>query len=130
MQNFNVGDWVIYGLDIGQIKKIEGDYAVFSDGSFETSGRLVEDFRPLNLRNKRIIENMDIYYKRLDKIAGHVGFNYPRISNWFADMALKIIDNEDFEKAGYEKVNEFLQDARDHKPVIDGVQLFRPVAAQ
>ncbi len=78
---WNVGDWVIYRLDIGQIKELRPDgMASFSEGFFETSGKLVDGFRPLTLRNKRIIETIDIIYNRLRSINGEAGFNYPRIS--------------------------------------------------
>lgn len=125
---WNVGDWVIFDLAVGQIKELrENDCATFSDGFFETSGRLVERFRPLTLRNKRIVESFEAYYRRLDQIAGHGGFNHPRISQHFAQLALDAIDgDEEGGKAVYEKAQQFLEEARHYKAVIQGVPLFRP----
>lgn len=124
---WKVGDWVIFDLSVGQIKELrDNDYASFSDGSFKTCGRLVDRFRPLTLRNKQIVENFDIYYNRLLEIDGEDGFNYPRISQYFAQLAIDAIDGEENNKEPYNKANQFISDAREYKPLIQGVSLFRP----
>lgn len=119
------GDWVVFDLRVGQIKEIhDGKYPEFSDGSICTSGRIAGRCRPLNLRNKRIVETFNYYYNELRKIDGEAGFNYPDISCYFEQLSLDAIDGEDNEKM-YERAVEFLRAARDYKPTIDGVRLFR-----
>lgn len=123
--NYNVGDWVVFDLSIGQIKRMD-DYQEFSDGTFCTSGaRLADRFRPLTLRNKRTVEYFDYYYNELRNIAGEGGFNYPGISQYFAQLALDAMDGKEDDKTPYDKVQEFVRDARDYKPVIQGISLFR-----
>lgn len=123
---FNVGDWVVFDLSIGQIKELrEEGCVVFSDGFCETSGRLVERLRPLTLRNKRIVETFEIYYNRLREIDGEGGFNYPRISQYFTQLALNAIDNDNDVLDTYKKATEFVHEARKYTPVIQGVALFR-----
>lgn len=124
MAEWKVGDWVVFNLSIGQVMEV-GDWQEFSDGSFRTSGRLADRFRPLTLRNKRTIEYFDYYYNELRKINGEGGFNYPDISQYFAQLALDAMDGDDKDKTPYDKVQEFVRDARDYKPVIQGVGLFR-----
>lgn len=120
-----VGDWVIFDLKIGQIKELrDDDAASFSDGFFETSGRLTERFRPLTLRNKRVVETFSIYYERLREIDGEAGFNYPDIHLLFSRLALEAIDNEDCETP-FSKALQFVGDARSYKAGIQGVNLFR-----
>lgn len=120
-----VGDWVVFDLRVGQIKSIhDNEFPEFSDGSINTSGRIADRCRPLTLRNKRITEAVDYYYNELRKIDGEGGFNYPDISSYFSQLALDAIDGEDHEKM-YERAIEFVRAARDYKPTIDGVRLFR-----
>lgn len=124
---WNAGDWVVFDRAVGQIKEMREDgSASFSDGWFETSGRLVDRFRPLTLKNKRIVEWFDAVYDRLREIDGEAGFNYPDISRHFSSMALSAIDTDGEGKEFYDKANEFVAAARDYKPLIQGVQLFRP----
>jgi len=118
-----VGDWVVFDMKIGQIKKLE-EFDEFSDGMFSTSGRLADRFRPLTLRNKRIAETMDHYYRSLNEIDGERGFNYPDISRHFSQMTLNAIDGPDSEKM-FEGAQSFVRRARDYERVIDGVHLFR-----
>ena len=126
MTEWKAGDWVVFELDVGQIKELRDDgCASFSDGFCETSGRLVDRFRPLTLKNKRITETFNIYYKRLGEIDGQAGFNYPDINRYFSQLALHAIDATDDGKEFYDKGNEFVSAARDYTPVIDGVNLFR-----
>lgn len=120
-----VGDWVVFDLGIGQIKQLDDDYAVFSDGFFETSGRLVARFRPLTLGGKRVVETFKAYYDRLREIDGEAGFNYPDISSYFSQLALDAIDNDD-SQVPFEKAQEFLRDAKGYQREIQGVSLFRP----
>lgn len=120
---FKEGDWVVFDMKIGQIKKL-GKYDEFSDGMFSTSGVLANRFRPLTLRNKRIAETMDYYYDSLKEIDGERGFNYPDISRHFCKMTLDAIDGSDHEKM-FEGAQSFVRRARDYERVIDGVRLFR-----
>ncbi len=124
---WKVGDWVVFDLDIGQIKDLRDDgWASFSDGHIEASGmQIAERFRPLTLRSKRIVDTFDIYYNRLHEIDGNAGFNYPDISRYFSQLALDAIDGDDTSRAPYDKASEFTRDARDYKPVIQGIRLFR-----
>lgn len=123
---WKVGDWVIHDLELGQIKEIrENGCATFCDGFFETSGQILDYFRPLTLRNKRIAETFDIYEKRLRDIDGETGFNYPDIHRHFCRLALEAIDGKD-EKPPHELAQKFILAARNHTPVIQGVRLFRP----
>ena len=123
---WKAGDWVVYDLRVGQITEITEDgYPRFSDGHIGTSGNLFDRFRPLTLRNKSIVETFEIIYKRLNEIDGERGFNYPDISSYFAHMAREAIDGKDHDKM-YDKAQEFVRDARDYKPIIQGVRLFRP----
>lgn len=124
--DWKAGDWVVFDLSIGQITSEPDDgYARFSDGFCETSGKLVERFRPLTLRNKRAVETFAIYYNRLHELDGHAGFNYPHISQYFAQLALDAMDGGEKDKAPYDKAQEFVSEARDYKPIIQGVPLFR-----
>lgn len=123
-----VGDWVVFDLRVGQIKEIREFGQEFSDGWFATSGNLSDRCRPLTLRNKRIMEWFDTMYKRLDEISGHTGFNHPDISKHFATLALKAIDHDtgDDAKPFFDQGSDFIADARSYKPIIQGIQLFRP----
>lgn len=122
---WKVGDWVVFDLKIGQIKEIrDGGMADFSDGLFCTSGRILERFRPLTLQNKNIVETLHTIYKRLNHLDGEAGFNYPDIYTYFSQIALDAIDSGDFPKA-FDLAGEFVNDARDYKPIIQGVRLFR-----
>jgi len=124
---WKAGDWVIYNLSVGQIKEIRNDgMASFSDGSFETSGMLQEWFRPLTLRNKAIIENFEIYLNRLRDIDGEQGFNHPDIKAHFVGLALRAIDDVREANGCYSEAESFVADARNYKPLIQGVKLFRP----
>lgn len=126
---WKAGDWVVFNLKIGQIKEIrDNGSAVFSDGACETSGRLVDRFRPLTLRNKRAVESFDYYYDMLRDMDGSAGFNFPDINRYFCDLALEAIDapTEDSAKPAFEKAQAFVHAARDYEKVIDGVRLFRP----
>lgn len=125
MTDWKAGDWVVFEMTIGQIKSVE-PYVAFSDGFFEHSGRLLDRFRPLTLRNKRIVETFDIYYERLRELDGNAGFNFPDISQYFSNLALDAIDGDEAaERKAYDRALAFVRDARDYKPVIDGVGLFR-----
>jgi hypothetical protein len=125
------GDWVTFDLSIGQIKELRDGGESFSDGSFETSGRLADRFRPLTLRNKRIVEWFDYHYNELRKIDGEAGFSYPDIHRHFAELALNAIDaGPTAEKPFYKQATEFVRAARDYGPSIQGVRLFRPKLAR
>ena len=128
---WQVGDWVVFDLKIGQIKELRGGgSASFSDGWFETSGRLQDRFRPLTLKNKHTVEYFETIYNRLHEIDGQHGFNYPRISQHFAELALSVIDADDDQcsKQFYEAANDFVSSARNYTPNIQGVALFRRAA--
>lgn len=127
---WKAGDWVVFDLKVGQIKELRGDdIASFSDGWFETSGRLLDRFRTLTLSNKRTVEYFDTLYKRLHEIDGNSGFNYPAISQHFADLALKAIDStNDDAKQFFDAANNFVNDARNYTKTIQGVPLFRRAA--
>lgn len=122
--DFKTGDWVIFDLSIGQIMRMD-DFEEFSDGSFRTSGRLKDRFRPLTLRNKSTVEYFDHYYSKLREIDGEAGFNYPDISQYFAQLALNSMDGPEGAKEPYEMAQQFVKDARDYKNPIQGVPLFR-----
>src|SRR5438477_106407 len=115
---WKVGDWCIFNLNIVQIKKLDGYSAEVSDGSFNTYGRLVDRFRPLTLRNKRIIEWFDYHYNELQKINGEAGFNYPRISDYFEHLSREAIDNGKDHTKSYDLITEFVHQAREYTPVI------------
>jgi hypothetical protein len=128
--DWKAGDWVTFEMSVGQIKEVRDGGASFSDGSFETSGRLLDCFRPLTLRNKRIVEWFDYHYGELRKIDGEAGFNYPDIHQHFAALALNAIDAEgDADKPFYEQAQEFVRAARRYTAVVQGVHLFRPKLA-
>lgn len=123
--DWKVGDWVVFDLSIVQIKELrDNDCASVSDGTFETSGRLLDRFRPLTLKNKNIVETFDIYYGRLSEIDGESGFNYPAIFAYFSQLALDAIDHGG--KEPFTMAQEFIVGARDYKTTIQGVPLFRP----
>lgn len=129
MTDWKVGDWAVFERDIIQIKDIrEGGGCSVSEGSFETSGMLLDRLRPLTLRNKRITEWFDYYYRELSKINGERGFNYPDISRHFNNLVLQAIDGADDDKMPFDQVHEFIRSARDYVPVIQGVPLFRAAA--
>jgi hypothetical protein len=86
---------------------------------------LLDRLRPLTLRNKRIIEWFDWHYNELRKLRGEGGFNYPDISRYFSNQALQAIDKADNDKTPFDEAQDFVRQARDYKPVIQGIQLFR-----
>ena len=122
---WKIGDWCIFDLNIVQITRLE-DWDEVSDGSFCTSGRLKDRFRPLTLRNKRTIEWFDYYYKSLYKINGEAGFNYPRISDHFNWLSREAMDGPEDNKKPYDSAMEFIRQAEDYVSVIQGIPLFRP----
>lgn len=123
---FKAGDWVVFDLRVGHVRESKGDWDEFSDGTITTSGRLQDRFRPLTLRNKVIAETFDYYYRQLNEIDGNAGFNYPDISQHFAHLALDAMDaNEDDAGQSYDAAAQFVSDARDYKPEIQGIALFR-----
>lgn len=125
--NWKAGDWAVFDLDIVQIKKVD-PYVEVSTGTISTSGKLLDRLRPLTLRNKATIETFDYYYNELRKMRGERGFNYPDISRLFCDLALQAMDGAEDDKEPYDQVQAFVRDARDYKPVIHGVHLFRDAA--
>lgn len=128
ISGLKVGDWVTYEMCVGQIKELRGDgNASFTDGHFETSGRLLDRFRPLTMRGKNTVEAFHYYYRSLREIDGESGFNYPDIHNHFSDLALKAIDgDDDAAKVLYDQAQQFVINAREYTPQIQGVRLFRP----
>lgn len=122
----NKGDWCIYGLDIVQIMKTE-PYLEYSTGIIRGGNASREHMRPLTLQSKVAVETMDYYYEMLREMDGNAGFNYPRISDYFGQLALDVIDGDDeAAKRAYERAQNFVREARDYRKVIDGVSLFRP----
>ena len=120
------GDWAINGRDIVQIKKIDDEgWMDVSDGSFATYGRLGDRLRPLTLRNKRLAEYFEYYYKELRNIRGEGGFNYPDINRYFNELTLSAIDDEKNVQEYCNKASNFVEEAKNYKPVIDNVHLFR-----
>ena len=126
-RDWNVGDWVVYDMRVGQVNDIRGSVVRFSDGFCETSGNISDRFRPLTLKNKAIVETFNIYYKRLKEIDGESGFNYPDISNYFSTLALEAIDahSDGAARAPHDRAQDFICKARDYEPVIHDVRLFR-----
>lgn len=119
-----VGDWVIFDMSVGQIKELGDDRsASFSDGYFSTYGKLVDRFRPLTMANKCRAETAKYYYEKLREIDGEAGFNYPDISSYFSQLVLRAIDENSDDP--FELAVQFVRDAREYKPVIQGVNLFR-----
>lgn len=123
--DWKAGDWAVFEKEIVQIKEIREYGCSVSDGSFETSGQLLNRLRPLTLRNKRITEWFAWHYRELRKIRGERGFNYPDISRHFAALALRAIDGPKDDKAPFDEAQEFIRQARDYVPQIQGVPLFR-----
>lgn len=125
--DWKVGDWAIHDYEIVQIKRIEDDIMEVSTGMFATSGyRLGERLRPLTLRNKRIAEYSDYYYKELKELKGEGGFNYPDIHRYFSQVTRDAIDSDDENvRAIQGKLPAFVEAASKYQPIIDGVSLFR-----
>jgi hypothetical protein len=124
---WQVGDWCIFDLHIVQILELrdeDGTWDQVSDGSFTTSGKLQDRFRQLTLANKAIMESFRYYYEQLKNIPGNQGFNYPRISTYFEELSRKAIDGEPEE--AFTEARTFLNEAAEHKPLIQGINLFRP----
>lgn len=123
---WKVGDWAVFDRDIVQIKEIrEGGSCSVSEGMCETSGMFLDRLRPLTLRNKRIIEYFDYYYRQLSLLRGERGFNYPDISRHFSSLALQAIDGDEKDRTPIDAAVEFVQQARDYTQTIQGVALFR-----
>ncbi len=122
---WKTGDWAVFDRDIVQIKEIREVGCSVSDGTCETSGMLLERLRPLTLRNKRTIEWFDWHYRQLRNLRGERGFNYPDISRYFSQQALRAMDGDEEDKAPFDEVSDFIAQARDYKPVIHGINLFR-----
>lgn len=124
---WRAGDWAVFDLEIVQIKQVK-PYVEVTTGVISTSGKLLDRLRPLTLRNKVTVETFEYYYKELSKLRGERGFNYPDISRLFCDLALQAMDGAEDNKKPYDKAQAFVRDARDYKPVIQGVHLFRDAA--
>lgn len=124
---WKAGDWAVFDLDIVQIKQVD-PYVEVSTGTINTSGNLLDRLRPLTLRNKATIETFDYYYNEIRKMPGERGFNYPDISRLFCDLALQAMDGKPGATRPYDDAQAFVRDARDYKPVIQGVNLFRDAA--
>lgn len=127
---WKVGDWVISDMKIGQITECaDSGSTTFNDGWFQVGGGLGlrNRFRPLTLRNKTIAESFELTYKRLDEIDGHAGFNYPDISSHFTDLSIRAMDavDDDGSKEFYDAASRFVMGAKEYKPEIDGIRLFR-----
>lgn len=123
---WKVGDWAVFDRDIVQIKEIrEGGSCSVSDGTCEISGMLLDRLRSLTLRNKTTAEYFDFYYRELSKLRGERGFNYPDISRYFSSLALAAMDGDKDDKATFELAQDFVRQARDYTPVIQGISLFR-----
>lgn len=124
---WKVGDWAIYGMEIVQITRLD-EYTAVSTGVISASGNgILEQLRPLTLSSKVAAESFHYYYKELDKIDGHNGFNYPDISSHFNWLCLRAIDNPK-DNSPYNEANEFLRQAKIYEPVIQGIKLFRRAA--
>ena len=126
-KKWEVGDWAVFDREIVQVTEIRpSGGATVSNGTTNTSGSssLLEQLRPLTLRNKYIAETFAWYYKELYGVKGHGGFNFPDISTWFNELVLQVIDNPDRARP-YHEVQEFVRLARDYTPVIQGINLFR-----
>jgi hypothetical protein len=125
MSKWKTGDWIVFERSIVQIKEDrgEGSFSV-SDGWFEMSGQLSNRFRELTLRNKRIVEWFENYYKLLSNIPGEAGFNYPEIHSHFTRLCLQAIDDEE-DKSSYDAANDFVNEACEYTPIIQGINLFR-----
>jgi hypothetical protein len=124
---WKAGDWAVFDLEIVQIKTIE-PYVEVTTGIISTSGNLLDRLRPLTLRNKVTVETFEYYYKELSKLRGERGFNYPDISRLFCGLALQAIDGAEDDRRPYDNAQAFVRDARDYKPVIQGIHLFRDAA--
>jgi hypothetical protein len=125
--NWKAGDWAVFDLEIVQIKQVE-PYVEVTTGIITTSGDLLDRLRPLTLRNKVTAESFEYYYKDLRKLRGERGFNYPDINRLFCDLALQAMDGPENDKEPYDKAQAFVRDARDYKPKIQGIHLFRDAA--
>lgn len=125
MTEWKVGDWVIYDMGVNQIVRVDedGNSMEVTCGVISTFGNLKSQMRPLTIENKRIGEGMKSYYKALDNIDGHAGFNYPDIHRYFNHLALEAMDGD--REHAFEKARDFLEHARNYKPIIDGIRLFR-----
>ena len=121
--NWKVGDWAILDMEIVQIKELE-KYTEVTTGIISTSGNLLGRLRPLNLRNKVTAESFDYLYRQLKTIRGERGFNYPDIHRYFADLCRRAMDGKEDDTTAMDAANDFVRQARDYKPVIDGIHLF------
>lgn len=125
---YKENDWAIFEMNIVQVTELrENGGITVSDGSFNTSGNasnIMGRMRDLTLRNKRIAEAFEYYYKELRKINGEGGFNYPDIHGYFSEICLEAMDAPDGEET-YEKAAAFVKSAKQYEPIIDGVKLFR-----
>ena len=126
MTKWKKGDWAIYDRRIVQITSVKDKQVCeVSDGVLNTcSTGLEARLRPLTLTNKGVVESIEWWYRDLRKIRGEGGFNYPDISRYFSDLALRAIDTQPDNNA-MNKASNFVRAARDYTPVIDGVLLFR-----
>lgn len=123
---FKENDWCIYGLNIVQIITME-PYVEYSTGYIRGSNATKENLRPLTLRNKVIVESMDGYYEALRYMDGSGSFNFPDISQYFAEIARNAMDGDDkASDEAFKKAQHFVSAARDLTRIIDGVRLFRP----
>lgn len=93
--DFKVGDWVIAGYDVVQIKIIEDDYLTVSNGSVSTSGRL--DLYPLTLRNKAAADFAQAVRDRFrSHCLGHI-LNWADIHQLLVAIAAEIYTANDDE---------------------------------
>lgn len=122
---WKAGDWAVFDRDVVMIKEIrEGESCSVSNGHVETSGQFLDRLRPLTLRNKHTVEWFESLYDSLRKIRGEGGFNWPDISRHFSALTLRALDNAE-DDSPFNEAREFVQQARDYRPYIQGVSLFR-----
>lgn len=95
-KTFKVGDWVIHGFELKQIKSIDGPYYTVSDGAFETSGQL--EMREASYKTKRLADFCRGYYKKLHEDYGRLINNWPDLNRWFEARCLEMIDAMNDEK--------------------------------
>jgi len=131
---FKEGDWIIHNREIAQVVHVDGERITeLTSGMFSTSGHDL-DCRPLTPTNKVIMEGINYYFDKMDKLPGSRTLNWPDINRYFEELIINAIDDihsgsaknaeKQYTQAGrfYNEVKEKLDNLNTK---IDGVRLVR-----
>ena len=120
------GDWGFFEWRVATIKEVRAGragYVSISDGIIETSGSLMDRWRPLTIRNAAVSRYFGGMHDELHR-EGSSSLNYPRFHDHLVDLWLQACDGDD---AATNRAGRFVEDVLRTKQVlsVDGIPLIR-----